>query len=314
MKMFSFILFSLWTSGLLAGLEKLELSEGTFSYYSSQNLSTPAPKVKEAVVVVHGSERNADRYFSSMQGIAKSLRGEEALVVAPHFKEIQDPRDSQEFYFHPEGWLSGEGALNHMEVSSFRIMDEIVKRLMNKDLFPHLKRLIITGHSAGGQLTQRYALGTQVTELYPSVQFQFVVVNPGSYVYLSSQRPVAPEENCDFDRYKYGLEKLPFYFESVPKEKLVEQYLKKDITYLVGVLDNVEEGIDQSCPARSQGQNRLERARNFKAQLDLQFSHAHRILEVPGVGHTQHGMYNSSEGRSLLFPLYQANFLFSISH
>jgi hypothetical protein len=85
------------------------------------------------------------------------------------------------------------------------------------------------------------------------------------------------------------------------KANLVEDYLKREVIYLLGENANLE-NIDQDCPARFQGRNRLERGENFKMVLDQEFpNHGHSIFTIPGVGHTQWGMYSSEVGKKLLY-------------
>jgi len=40
-----------------------------------------------------------------------------------------------------------------VRISSFTILDEILMKFGDKNLYPNLKRIIIAGHSAGGQTT-----------------------------------------------------------------------------------------------------------------------------------------------------------------
>src|SRR5262249_39453617 len=140
------------------------------------------------------------------------------VILSPHFKVARDQLLTGELTFTDEGWLKGDQATNDSAVSSYDVVDQWVRILGNRKQFPNLKRIVITGHSAGGQFTQRYALGNQMEAALPKIHFQYFVVNPGTYVYLTGARvtndgklatPDLP--GCAYDDYKYGLRKLNAY-------------------------------------------------------------------------------------------------------
>ncbi len=281
----------------------LQYEGNTFSYYSSHNLFAPNTDIEEVVIVIHGSERNADTYYKSMEALSKKAGKEKStLVIAPHFKLKSDVLKPMELTYTDEGWLRGDTATNAANISSFLVMDYFIVLATNPANFPHVKKITITGHSAGGQLTQRYAVGTNLEQIFTHLKFHYVVLNPGSYVYLSKKRLVQDPEVCAYNNYKYGLENLNPYMNANPKNMMITRYLKRNVTYMVGELDNIAEGIDQDCPARYQGKTRLERATLFKKYLDQEFQiHEHELYVVPKVGHTQHGMYQSELGLKVIF-------------
>ena len=172
--------------------------------------------------------------------------------------------------------------------------------------------MIITGHSAGGQLTQRYALGSSVEAKFPKIHFRYIVVNPGSYAYLNSKRPAnaSPASifatprlpRCAYNAYKYGLESPNTYLAATPTSLLLPRYLSRDVIYFLGEKDTDTSELDDSCEAHIQGINRLMRGLNFKAFLDHEFpGHLHQLFVNPGIAHTQWGMYTSEIGKKLLF-------------
>ena len=84
--------------------------------------------------------------------------------------------------------------------------------------------------------------------------------------------------------------------------KIPSQYAGKEVIYFLGEQDIISDNIDQSCPTLYQGRNRLERGRAYKSQLESEFPRArHYLFSVPGVGHTQYGMYTSALGQKVLF-------------
>lgn len=280
----------------------LAFEGNVFSHYVSHDLTVPNSKIEKVIITIHGSERNAHTYYNSIEAMAKRENmSEKTLVISPHFKEAQDTLLPKELYFSPEGWLSGDEALNNNTTSSFEVVDHMITLLGNKNVFPNLKNIVITGHSAGGQLVQRFAAGSGVDQKFPDIHFRYIVANPGSYLYLTKNRPVKASVQCNFNDYKYGLDRLNPYMQN-NVTKLVAQYTGKEVVYFLGEQDIISEDIDQTCPAQYQGINRLVRGRSYKAQFDKEFPQAkHYIFSVPGVGHTQYGMYTSPLGQKVLF-------------
>jgi hypothetical protein len=281
----------------------MEIDGHAFSYFSNTDLTTPNSAITSAIIVVHGSERNAGTYYNTMDVLTSQAgQGATAVVIAPHFKLATDTLVEKELTFSDEGWLRGDPATNDAGVSSFDVMDKLLKQLTHGAVYPNLKFITITGHSAGGQLTQRFSLGTQVEYSAPRVHFRYLVVNPGSYLYLNSNRPVAPDVGCAFNDYKFGLEHLNAYQSRHRTDTLLSSYLKRDIVYLLGEADQLTSELDEGCEARAQGSYRFERGMNYKARLDADFpTHSHHLVTVPGIGHTEWGMYTSPNGKRILF-------------
>lgn len=273
-----------------------------FSHFVSHNLTDHNSKIEKVILSIHGSERNADTYYKSIEAMA-TREGviEKTIIISPHFKEAHDALRPQELYFSSEGWLSGDEALNNPAIISFEIMDHMISLLADKKTFPNLKEIVMTGHSAGGQLIQRYAAGSEIDKNFPSIHFRYIVANPGSYLYLTKTRPIKSNGRCNYNDYKYGLDRLNSYMQK-NLSKIKAQYAAKEVIYFLGEQDIISENIDQSCPAQYQGKNRLERGRFYKAQLEIEIPQAkHHLITVPGVGHTQYGMYTSTLGQKVLF-------------
>lgn len=281
----------------------LKMKGGVFSHFTSHDLTQKNDLIEKVIITIHGSERNAHTYYNSIETLTRR-RGEleKTIIVSPHYKEIQDSKTSSEFYFDPEGWLSGDEALNRKEVTSFEILDHMIKLLGDKENFPNLKEIVMTGHSAGGQLIQRYSVGSVLDKTYPELQFRYIVANPGSYLYLNRARPFVGPKRCAFNDYKFGLDKRNAYMSQRPVQEMISEYLKKDVIYFLGEADIRSDDIDQSCPAVYQGHFRLERGEAYYKQLTETYpGHAHQIFTVPAVGHTQYGMYTSEMGTKILF-------------
>src|SRR5438445_52472 len=74
------------------------------------------------------------------------------------------------------------------KLTSFDFVDEILRKLANKQVFPNLKAIVVAGHSAGGQFVDRYAMANQVHDKV-GVPVTYIVSNPSSYAYLDRMRP-----------------------------------------------------------------------------------------------------------------------------
>jgi hypothetical protein len=77
--------------------------------------------------------------------------------------------------------------------------------LTNRELYPNMNKISILGHSAGGQMVQRYSLMSLLAAAYDVeevdwIDMQFIVANPSSYTYLfvesvRATRTIAPVHN-----------------------------------------------------------------------------------------------------------------------
>jgi hypothetical protein len=75
------------------------------------------------------------------------------------------------------------------------------------------------------------------------------------------------------------------------------------MTAMVGTADTLTVDLDVSCGANLQGARRYSRGLALMGYMNaLNPGHAHRLVEVPGVGHSSRGMYTSPDGRRALFP------------
>lgn len=306
--LFLLLIITINAWGQLPSISTTKINKKTFSFYTNHDLKQQNSALEKAIITIHGSTRNADTYFKSIWGLSKKFKVEDkTLVVSPKFKIYGDSALPNELVYSYEGWWIGNNSLK-AKVSSFSVIDHFIKLLSNKNKFPNLKHLTIVGHSAGGHLVQRLALGSVADLAIKDLDINYIVANPGTYAYLNSYRPVAnqpgvfeiPSIRCQFNAWKYGLTNLNSYMKRFPIKKLIKNYLDRSVTYFLGEQD--VGSVEQNCMASIQGPTRYARGKNFKEHLDQFFpSHKHNILIVPGVGHTQYGMYTSDAGKKLLF-------------
>jgi len=175
---------------------------------------------------------------------------------------------------------------------------------------------VLTGHSSGGQFTQRYAVSSSAPDkLPPSMHMRFVVANPSSYFYFRPERvrpgtryefwiPPSDAKETKYHAYKHGPLEPPPYFKDADWNAWAARYRQRDVIYLLGTddVDTMHSGLDTSPGGQSQGPNRLERGRNFLAYMHaLHAPHNHVLLEVPAVGHEGYRMFASAAGIRALY-------------
>lgn len=277
---------------------------------------SPAPaKIERVLIIVHGRLRDAQTYLKS--GVhAAELAGQSAttLVIAPQFLNETDaavhPVADTVLRWQGDEWMEGGESIAPFRLSSYEALDEIIARVGDSQKFPDVKQIVIAGHSGGAQVVQRYALlGHDQPALDAAgVQLRFVIANPSSYAYFDERRPVAFNHAAcpDFNRWKYGLADLPAYAEGQTAAQLQEKYLKREVVYLLGQkdIDPNHPALDKSCEAKAQGPYRLARGRFYFDYLKRLKPQAlnQQLIEVPGVGHNEDGMFTSAEGQKALFP------------
>ncbi len=280
--------------------------------FASADLDAPHPEVSRAVIVLHGRLRDADVYYASALAAreAAGAAGAGALLVVPQFLGRTDweahalPPDV--LHWTLEGWQGGDDALGPAPLSSFDALDAILARLADRSRFPNLSRIVVAGHSGGGQVAQRYAMLSRAGDALAGrgIRVTYVVANPSSYAYVTPERP-GPTADCrGYDSWKYGLQDLPRYAGGAAPAALEAAYVARPVTYLLGGLDTDPHhpALDRSCMAEAQGPFRLARGEAYWAALRARHPDLRQPLHVvPGVGHDGRRMLGSACGLSALF-------------
>lgn len=297
-------------------------------YYSSHSIESNET-ISTAVVVIHGIQRNADVYYDNMLLSANlsKINTDSMLIVAPQFLTENDVNsfdlDNKYLYWSRGGWIAGSNSKSsgqnprQEKISSYAILDSIIYNIAKTHL--NLKSIIVTGHSAGGQVVQRYAATNTIDDMLckkHKVAMKYVVANPSSYLYLDEKRFVSgsidqfdvPSTSCvSYNEWKYGLEDLYSYPLRVGGDQIRENYRTRNVTYLLGEKDNDidDPNLDRRCPALLQGRHRLERGLTYYAYLKNYYGELiteyHKVQTVPESGHSNYDMYTSAEGRRHLF-------------
>lgn len=284
--------------------------------YRTHPLRSRDTTVTRAIVVVHGADRNANTYFATMvETVTTAGYRFQTLVVAPHFQIEEDGPKPNEARWTESGWKKGDLSRSisgfSLRVSSYEAVDRVLQLLADRQRFPRLASVVVTGHSAGGQYTHRFAATSPSEGDFPHLRFRYVVANPSTYLYLTPDRPLPgggfgpPDRSAcpAYNAWHYGLEDRNTYASRLNEEEIRQRLLGRDVVLLVGTADVGTESLDMSCGAMLQGERRYHRGLLLFSYLEARFAgrHHHQLFEVPGIAHSSRGMYLSAQGRKVLF-------------
>jgi hypothetical protein len=275
---------------------------GVYPVYASVDLQVGTAAGQQALVIVHGRLRNASDYFATGLDLAKraGAAGRATIVIAPQFLNQLDVTTyhlSDRYLRWNRDWEDGNASLAPSPASSYDVLDDVVTKLSNASAFPELRRIVFIGHGGGAQILARYAV---VMRSQSGPAIRFVIANSGTYLYLTTARPVPP--TCqEFNMWKYGLSSPPPYVGDL--DKIQKDFAARDITLLLGENDKKATGVlDQSCAAKAQGRNRIERGRHYVNALTT--SGLAPLLKhaiVPGIGHNEKKMLTSDQALAAIF-------------
>jgi pimeloyl-ACP methyl ester carboxylesterase len=311
--------------------------------YRTYSLDAKNEKITRAYILVHGASRDANNYFRhAVAGAFLAGALENTIVISPRFGSNQggesgcrDTLATNEINFRSCGgptWRAGENAINAPQVTSFDVVDEILRKLARKNVFPNLKSIVVAGHSAGGQYVNRYEMANQIHDKL-GIPIRYVVANPSSYAYPDSLRPrlsalpanvaalppgyIAPpstnpgapfgrfgdSDDCTtYNEWPYGFKNRTGYTARIPDDVLQRQLAARPTTYLVGELDILPlYGFDSSCPAMAQGPTRLARGLAFARFVNEKFGAKHEVIVVNACGHSARCMFTSDQVLPVIF-------------
>lgn len=304
--------------------------------YSTFPLDQRNAAITRVFILVHGAGRNADDYFRSATA-AGFLAGalENTLIVSPRMASNDGTgcRDSlavNEISWNCSSWRSGGPARSHPAVTSFDFMDALLRQVARRELFPNVAAIVVAGHSAGGQVVNRYSMANRVHESL-GVPVHYVVSNPSSYAWPSNERPTrlawsltanAPgyigESDADgpafrpmgegrgcssYDQWPYGMQNRSGYAAGQSDEQLRRQLASRPVTYLLGDLDILPlGGFDGSCAAMAQGPTRLARGQAFAKYVNEKLGATHTVTVVPLCGHNARCIFTANAALPLVFP------------
>ena len=299
-------------------------------------IDAASSKVTRALVVIHGSGRDAEHAFEAAVEAAKLAHAlDDTIIIAPRFSSndgglCNDVLEEHETNWGCEannGWQAGGTAADDDRLTTFDVVDRVLTQLGRKDLFPNLSVIVVAGHSAGGQFVTRYSMANQVHDAVSRTirlrqgyggqvgraasrgesPVRYVVASPSSYAYPDAARPAShgsPAAGCNiFDDWPYGLRDRKGSAARLTPEDLARQLASRPVTYLLGALDNTTmRGLDTSCAAMAQGSSRLDRGQGFAAHVNGRLGAHHRVVVVPGCAHDTRCVFTAASALPVLFP------------
>jgi len=295
------------------GASTAPASSGEVPLYLSADWSHPLPAIRRAVIVVHGIDRDADVSMHAAEAAlaAAGPSGQGTLLISPQFVADIDVTTfhlaATVLHWDTERWAAGYPANGPAPISPFEVFDAILQHLADRTLLPNLAHVVLAGHSAGGQVVQRYSVvgrGEAALTAW-GLTLRYVVANPSSYLYFSDDRPVPidPATCPRFDRWRYGLAGAPSYVGDTTG--LEATFAARQVIYLLGTADTNPRhpSLDKTCGAEAEGPYRLARGTAYFTYLQARHpgTLAQRIAYVPGVGHNGGAMFRSACGLAALF-------------
>ena len=244
------------------------------------------------IIFVHGwgggwDDRTA-LYRRVMKNVAK--RGAKSVAFAPLFpirryiREKKIPNDGRAVWcgfweVGEEGsaandWRGGGDAYG-TEISSFDVIDRMVAMLCDRKLFPAVRRIVIAGFSAGGQIAARYA-AVGKCPARNGIAVEYAVVAPAFYLKLDEDEP-----------WHYGLKGIPRYAAGMGKKEVLANLSARRVWFGCGTKDDERTNGKNRLSAK-QGISRYDRHLKFAEYVKGFPSWAAKTSfhDIPGVGHT----------------------------
>lgn len=288
---------------------------GTFTYFSNYpvyNENVVYEEITNAIILVHGFNRNADDYFEWMTATLADLSLEEStLLIAPFFK-ISEESTNNEFYWTTTSWRDGRNSSDATGISSFTVTDSLLFRLSNASLFPVLDHIIVTGHSSGGLFTHSYAAANKYEDDVTPANVYYITANSQYFYYPtderingSDNRPFTPSTCNGYNFWPLGFNFVPDYLNGSSADQVNGQFIARQVIYLLGDENDSDPTLNTTdCDATLLGATRFERGENIFTIMNGTFpGNNHSKTIVQGIGHDGRRMYQSDEFKSLLTTL-----------
>ena len=295
----------------------------TQPYYRNIPLANTSADIKYAIISLHGDGRNADEHFNIIGQATINAGLEDSTILLAPVYPFQDDINQYNLgddvlYWSDTDWNAGDLSRNTQSnprpfrISSFSTMDSIYHRLVENN--PNLKRIVLTGHSAGSQMVVRYAAGgrAQADLTETGIDFVFVPTNTPSFLYYDNNRVLnqnaevfefGPSDCGSASQYKYGLDNLNQYMENTGEATIIENHKQADVTYLIGQYDFG--GQTNTCARMVQGSSRLIRTHVYFSYIGFFYGDSvynnHRMAEIPAAYHEFDEIVFTDCGMNALF-------------
>ncbi|NCO62794.1 MAG: Ig-like domain-containing protein [Flavobacteriales bacterium] len=288
--------------------------QGNFDFYANYPIYEENAKwqnLEKAVIVVHGASINPDDYYSYMTTTLEALNiSEKTVLIAPDFKS--SAVSSGDLYWSSLGYRDGKTSNGTTQISSFEVLDILINRLADKNFFPVLNEIIITGQSSGGRFVHTYAAGNRSESTHPDIHFEYIVSESQYFYYPTNERideqtnNLYTPTNCNgLQFWPFGYELAPDYVNVLDKTVFNDRFVNRSITYLLGNGSGSDSELNTTdCEAVLSGSSRYQRGENMYLYMGLKYpNHNHKKTIAQGVSHNGSAIYTSPEFKSLLTQL-----------
>lgn len=293
-------------------LQDASQNNGSFNFYANYPIyleNAAWEKLKYAIIVVHGANRDADNYFNFL---INPLNGEglmeSTILISPEFKDNSSASSNDLFWNND--WREGQRSTSTAKISSFEAIDAIITRLSDREVFPVLEKVIVTGHSSGALFTQVYGLANQAEPQASHLSFDYVVANSQYFYYPDNERYneqsnqfFTPSGCASYNHWPLGYTNPPAYVSAQGESQMDANLLGRNFTYFLGNGTQADPALNTNdCGAVLLGSSRFKRGEHIYAWLEAQYSGQHNSAKVmvDGIGHDGQGMYQSNDFKTLL--------------
>jgi poly(3-hydroxybutyrate) depolymerase len=230
-------------------------------WYQLPETVTPATRV---VIVMHGVNRDADRYRDEWSGLA---RDNGFIVIVPEFGNADFPGSGG---YNTGFFAEADGTPRPRSRWSFAAIEPLFDAVRQR-FGTNADRYTLYGHSAGAQFVHRFVLFMPEARIDRAIS-----ANAGWY---TMPDPAIP--------FPYGTKDAPI------TQAVLARALGKSLTVLLGTADTdtADPDLRKTDEANRQGPHRFARGQRFHAEgrdlagrLGVRFGWT--IEFVPGVGHT----------------------------
>lgn len=173
-----------------------------------------------------------------------------------------------------DDWRGGGDAAG-VKLSSFDVVDAILLALGDKERYPALKRVIVTGFSAGGQFVGRYvAVGKGFVR--DGVEVRYAAMAPSTELRLD-----------DDVIWHYGIMGRPRYSAQMTRDQMLNNLSRRRVWRACGTEDVLGKALDVCPEAMRQGECRYARFRNLEKYLKQfpEWSKQVSFHAIEGIGH-----------------------------
>ncbi|KAI1266095.1 WSC domain-containing protein [Xylariaceae sp. FL1019] len=316
-------------------IDKKARSFSQLNYFSNngkgQRLNTS--DVKRAVIVIHGLNRDPGTYMSNMLSALSQVPDgtgpdfSNTQIIAPMFPNGNDKNTgypwnatapaggygstSRALVWQGSGWMNGDNNQYprlQIATSSFDCVDQYITYFANKTMYPNMKQIVVSGHSAGAQFVQRYAMvGKDLSTVLGDIGLTYWVGNPDSYGWLNSSRPFDTSDCATYNDWRDGLDSYEPSYNTALVGKGVAAvqaiYQSRSIAYARALQDRGD--TSSTCGPDTTGANRDERFFNFISYFPPTCSSgadtACDTVDYVDTGHDAGVMFASAAGRTRLF-------------